>query len=505
MRFAIILFLISFFPAVANAERSVSFAEAADSGGALIAAVSDAENLGDLAGILGDEAVEDVRRAIAAKGFAADVGATLSVVSGAEEFGEIHLVGIGADDMRLRDWENFGGRAGALAKTTKAEIVSVAAFGASNEALQRVGVGAMLGAYSFDKYKSDHEPVTGALNIISTDSGAATAAFDARGRHLANAVIWVRNMQSEPANIIYPEEFVRRARAELRGVSNISVQVLDVGDMERLGMGAILGVGQGSDRPPRMMIVRYQGGGDEAPIVYAGKGITFDTGGISLKRNAGMWAMKADMTGAAAVMGAVQSLAKSHAPVNIVAIAALAENMPGSGAQRPGDVVKTMSGKTIEIMSTDAEGRLVLSDAVWYAQERYNPRLLVDVATLTGSVGRALGDEYAGLFSWDDGIAARVKAAGEASGDDVWRLPLHKKYNEQIKSVIADFKNGSTGAPGASTGAAFIGAFVKEETPWAHLDIAGMDWREEATATMPLGASGFSVRLLDHLARDETE
>ena len=505
MRFAIFFFLISFFPALASAERSVGFAEAVEPSGALIAAISDAEDLGDLASVIGDKAVENVKRAIRAKTFTADTGATLSIVSGDDNFGEIHLVGIGGDEMRLRDWEDFGGRAGALAKTTKVETVSVAAFGASNESLQRVGVGAMLGHYSFDKYKSDHEPVTGALNIVAADPVAASAAFDARGRHLASAVIWTRNMQSEPANVIYPEEFVRQARAELRGVSNISIQVLDVGDMERLGMGAILGVGRGSVRPPRMMIVRYQGGGDEAPIVFAGKGITFDTGGISLKRNAGMWAMKSDMTGAAAVMGAVQSLAKSRATVNVVAIAALAENMPGGRAQRPGDVVKTMSGKTIEILSTDAEGRLVLSDAVWYAQERYNPRLLIDVATLTGSVGRALGDEYAGVFSWDDEIAARVKAAGEASGDDVWRLPLHKNHNEQIKSVIADVKNSQTGAPGASTGAAFIGAFVKEETPWAHLDIAGMDWREEATPTTPIGASGFSVRLLDQLARGEAE
>ena len=507
MRVVLLALMGAFFGFVASAqaEREVGFANAAASGDALVLAVDDAENLSALEGILSDAALANLGRAVAASAFEASSGSKAKFFTGDAEFGEIHLVGIDADEMRGRDWEDFGGRVGAVAKKSKAETVSVIAPQASADDLQRAAIGSILGAYSFDKYKTDAEPATGALNFIAADAGAASSAFNARGRHLAEAVTWVRSMQSEPANVVYPEEFVRRARARLRGVQNVSINVLDVRAMERLGMGAILGVGRGSVRPPRMMIINYKGGGDEAPLLLAGKGITFDTGGISIKSNSGMWMMKADMTGAAVVTASVTQLAKSRAPVNVVAIAALAENMPGGNAQRPGDVVKTMSGKTIEIRSTDAEGRLVLADAVWYGQEEFNPSLLVDVATLTGSVGRALGDEYAGLFSREDALADRVKAAGDASGDDVWRLPLHPNHKKQIKSPIADVKNSDTGAPGASTGATFIGTFVKDETPWVHLDIAGVDWRTEAAPTMPLGASGFGVRLLDHLAREGAE
>ena len=493
-----------FAAAPALAQRSIEFARAAAPEDALIVAVDDAENLSALGRVIGDEALADLRRAISAQGFAAENGATASVVSGAERFGEIHLVAVKkGEEMRARDWEDFGGRAGVLAKASKTAQISIIAPGATTEDVAEAAFGAAIGQYSFDTYKSDAEPVTGVLNFIAGEPGAARERFEGEGRHLADAVMWVRDMQSEPGNVLYPEEFVRRARAAFQGVQNVSITVLDVRQMERLGMGALLGVGQGSERPSRLMVARYNGGpAGGQPIVFAGKGVTFDTGGISLKPNNGMWMMKSDMTGAAAVMGATLSLAKSGAPVNVVAIAGLVENMPGAGAQRPGDVVKTMSGKTVEIMSTDAEGRLVLADAVWYAQEEYNPSLLVDVATLTGSVIRALSDEYAGLFTRDDAIAKRMKAAGEAAGEDLWRLPLHPNHDKQIESVIADIKNADTGNPGASTGAAFIGSFIKEETPWAHLDIAGVDWREEALPTVPLGASGFSVRLLDQLARE---
>ena len=498
----IALFISFFFFGAANAERQVGFAQTASPDGALIAAVSDVGKLDHIVSVIGAEAGDKLRRAVAASGFAAEEGAIASFRSGEEEFGEIHLIGVKAEKARMRDWEDFGGRAGLVAKGVKAAQVFVVATSADRQALQHAALGAILGAYSFDKYKSASEPVSGELLFIAQDAGAIAREFDSGRRHLGHAVNWARDMQSEPANVVYPEEFVRRARAQFRGVSNISITVLDVRAMERLGMGAILGVGQGSKRPPRMMIVDYKGGGSEAPIVFAGKGITFDTGGISLKKNDGMWKMKYDMSGAASVTAATLALAKSRAPVNVVAIAALAENMPDGGAQRPGDVVKSMSGVTIEIMSTDAEGRLVLSDAVWYAQQQFNPALLVDVATLTGSVGRALGDEYAGLFARDDAIAERLLQAGEAANEDLWRLPLHPNHNVQIESVIADVKNGSTGAPGASTGAAFIGAFVKEETPWAHLDIAGVSWRLEATPTTPIGAAGYGVRLLDRLARE---
>ena len=495
-----LLFAIGYSPALA--QRTIDFASTPASGDAIIAGVESDQDINALAAYLGANGVANLRRAMAAKGFDFASGAVASFVTGDVTHGEVHLIAV-SETMRARDWEDFGGRAIMIANASKTERFSVIVPDVAAGEAGDIAFGAIVGGYRFHKYKSQSEPITGAFKIVTTNATTARASFNSGRRHVANAVLWARDQQSEPANVLYPEEFVRRVRNEFRGVSNISISVLDVGDMERLGMGAILGVGRGSVRPPRMVIVRYAGGGaNEAPIVFAGKGVTFDTGGISIKPNENMWTMKADMTGAAAVMAATMGLSKSRAPVNIVAIAALAENMPDGSAIRPGDVLRAMSGKTIEIMSTDAEGRLVLADAVHYAQQQYNPRLLVDVATLTGSVGRALGDEYAGLFTRDDDIADQLLEAGERSGEDLWRLPLHPNHTKQIASVIADVKNANTGAPGASTGAAFIGAFVTADTPWAHLDIAGVDWRFEATPTIPNGASGYGVRLLDRLARD---
>ncbi len=503
MRLILSLLIASVWSGSALSQRDIDFDSEVQPGDAIILGVNDLDAIDALGDLIGEAGLENMRRAVASSGFEAEVGTTASFISGSDPYGEIHLVGIQGDAMRERDWEDFGGRAATLAIATKAARVSVLAPGADDAAIADVAFGVALGQYAFNKYKTDATPVEGDIVMVSPSPDAARSTYFGQHAHLAHAVNWARDMQSEPANALYPEEFVRRARQEFRGVSNVSIAVLDVRDMEGLGMGAILGVGKGSTRPPRMMITRYNGGvSGAAPMVFVGKGITFDSGGISLKSNTNMWQMKADMTGAATVTAAVMSLAKSEAPVNAIAIAALAENMPDGGAQRPGDVIKTMSGTTVEIMSTDAEGRLVLSDAIWYAQEQFEPSLLVDIATLTGSVGRALGDEYAGLFTRDDAIADRLLAAGEISGEDLWRLPLHPNHKKQIKSLIADIKNGGTGAPGASTGATFIGTFVKEETPWAHIDIAGIDWLSEATPTVPVGASGYSVRLLDQLARD---
>jgi leucyl aminopeptidase len=314
---------------------------------------------------------------------------------------------------------------------------------------------------------------------------------------------WVRDISNEPANIIYPETFVDRARAAFRGLPGVTIEVLDVPAMERLGMGAILGVGRGSARPPRMLVIRYQGQGapDGGPIALVGKGITFDTGGISIKAGAGMGNMKMDMSGAAAVVGSTLALARSAAPVSVVAVAALAENMPDGAATRPGDVLTAMNGKTIEIISTDAEGRLVLADAMVWAERNLAPSIIVDVATLTGAVGGALGDDYAGLFSRHEAAAEQIQAAAAATGEGVWRLPLHPSYAQDTSSTIADIKNTGDGGAGAGTGAWFIGEFVSREMPWVHLDIANMayggpsDWK-------PAGSAGFGVRLLEQFVRD---
>jgi leucyl aminopeptidase len=477
----------------AFAARTIDFAASPAGADALILAVADEKDLSALSAAAGADAASAVASAIARAKFKAKEGETASFVSGA---GEVHLVGVKKDGMRARDWADFGGRAAALALKSKA--ARVALIGAGDPA--SAALGAALGQYQFLKYKSEKEDQTGALVIVAAGAAAAKAAFDAGPLHVAEAALWVRDMQSEPANVLYPEEFVRRTREAAKGVAGLSFEVLDVSAMEKLGMGAILGVGRGSVRPPRMLIVRYRGAGAEPPIAFAGKGITFDSGGISIKPNDGMWQMKSDMTGAAVSVATVIALAKSKAPLNAVGVAALAENMPDGGAIRPGDVLRSMSGKTIEIMSTDAEGRLVLADAVWYLQVKDRPRLLIDVATLTGSVRRALSDEYAGLFTRDDATAAMLLKAGDKTGEELWRLPLHPNHFKQVKSVIADVKNGDTGDPGASTGAAFIASFVKEEQPWAHLDIASVDWLTEGTPTMPKGASGFGVRLLYEVA-----
>jgi leucyl aminopeptidase len=316
---------------------------------------------------------------------------------------------------------------------------------------------------------------------------------------------WTRDVSNEPANVIYPESFVARAQAAFAGVRGVQIQALDVPAMERLGMGAILGVGRGSERPPRLLVVRYSGAGapEGGPIVLAGKGITFDSGGLSLKTGDGMLNMKMDMSGAASVTGAVLALARSGAPVNVVAIAALAENMPDGDAIRPGDVLTAMNGKTIEVISTDAEGRLVLADALAWAERNLAPAAVIDVATLTGAVRGALGDEYAGLFSRHDDLAAQLEAAGRATGETLWRLPLHDSYREDIRSNIADIKNsaGSNAGAGAGTGAYFIGEFISRDIPWAHVDIANVAW-SNANDWKPDGSAAFGVRLLERFVRD---
>ncbi len=489
---------------VSSAEaRSIDFASSPQPDDALIVAVSDPDSLDALAGVIGADAAAAIKRAADRAGFKAEAGESESFLTGAEQYGEIHLVGVGKETLRPRDREDFGGYAAKLAKSSKADRVAVIAPQNDAAALSDAALGAATGQYSFDLYKKDGKKDDGALVFIAADPGAARSAWNAGRRHVADAVLWARDMQSEPANVLYPEEFVARARTALKGVPNVTVTVLDVPAMQRLGMNSLLSVGQGSVRPPRLMIVEYKGGASgAAPLALVGKGITFDSGGISIKGNSGMWAMKADMTGAAVVTATVMGLAKSRAPVNAVAVAALAENMPSGSASRPGDVYKAMSGTTIEIMSTDAEGRLVLADAVWYAQERYKPSMLVDVATLTGSVSSALSDEYAGLFVNQDAVADKLLAAGVTSGEELWRMPMHPNYYKQIKSDIADIKNSDAGAPGHGVGAAFIGTFIKDETPWAHLDIAGMDLRNDPLPTVPKGFSAFGVRLLDRLARD---
>lgn len=482
-----------------SAERPIGFAEAAPADAALAILTGSATLPADLP--LAPQERAGIEAALASSGFSAKANEVLSL-RGIGARPRVLLVGTGTTGGAVAVQE----AAGKAAQELKGEKAPVAILGAGEAAgMADAALGYALGQYRFDRYKTGVasprpvQPVT----VVGSGAAAARATHTARHDGVAEGARFARDLINEPAGVIYPASFVERTRAAFAGVAGTSVEVLDEAAMRKLGMGAIVGVGQGSRRGSRLLLVTYRGpGADGAPLALVGKGITFDSGGISLKPGSGMGRMKADMSGAAAVVGAALSLAKTRAPVHVVAVAALAENMPGGNAQRPGDVVRTMGGKTIEVVNTDAEGRLVLADAVQYVAARRKPSAIVDIATLTGAVGGALGDEYAGLFARNEALAAAVTAAGAASGEPVWRLPLHPNHDEDIKSEIADVRNSTEGlSPGASHGAAFIGAFVDPAMPWAHIDMAGTMWASKAMPLYPEGPTGYGVRLLDTLAR----
>ncbi|MFC3711468.1 leucyl aminopeptidase [Sphingoaurantiacus capsulatus] len=477
----------------AAAVLPVTVAAQAPAAGTLVLPLANAGDLARVGTALDAATQAAVSRALTAAAFDYKAKSTLSL-RGIGTYDRLLIVGLGAAPTRV-DLQNIGGIAAREAGKDKA--VALVASHLPATAATDVALGYRLGSYSFDAYKKPEKPVVRApLTVVGAGNTDEQAS-------VAEAVAFTRDLVAEPANIIYPESFVERTRAAFAGVGGVKIEVLDVPAMEKLGMGAILSVGKGSTRPPRMLIVEYKGAGAPAkPIVLPGKGITFDSGGISIKPGTGMWRMKNDMAGAASVVGAVLALSKARAPVNVVAIAALAENMPDGNASRPGDVVRAMNGKTIEIISTDAEGRLVLADAMVYAK-KYDPAAIVDLATLTGAVGGALGNEYAGLFSRQDWLADQLIAAGKATGEELWRLPLHPNHLEDVKSDYADIRNSTEGnQPGASHGAVFIGYFGDPKTPWAHLDIASMAMSSEAVPTVPKGATGYGVQLLDRFVRD---
>ena len=474
----------------ADAERVVVLADGA---GALRGQFSEMD--ADTDGRLAD--------ALAASGFEGGFGEAVTLY-GAAPYPTVVVVGTGGDELGATKLRDLGGH---LAKHVGdgATVIADGLDTGAEHPLAEIALGMHLGAYRFDAYKSDAEDADVEVLLMGEEARADGRAFDGDYAHVAEAVSLVRDLGNEPGKSVYPEEFVRRVRVAFRGVSGVRIRVLDNDDMERLNMGAITGVGAGSVHDPRMMIVEYMGaGGDGDVVALVGKGITFDTGGISLKPNSGQWQMKSDLSGAAAVAGTLLAAAKRGADVNVVGIMPLAENMPDGRAIRPGDVLETYNGTTIEVMSTDAEGRLLLADAVAYAQDEYEPDLLVDIATLTGSAGRALGDDYAAVITRDFEMAQRMMEIGERAGEAVWPLPLHPSHYDQIESDIADIKS-TAGSPGASIGAAVVGTFVDEDQPWVHLDIAGVDWRESATPTAPKGHAGWGVRFLDQLLRDMEE
>lgn len=443
-------------------------------------------------------------RAIRSGCFAGGAGETLDIVAPQGlEAAHILLVGVGAaDPAPAEDIEVAAAWAYKALKTSGASELLLD-FGVDAASAARAALGVRLAAYRFDRYRTREKvgkrPSVAAVQIISDVPDQAKAAYASLAA-LADAILFSRDLVSEPSNILYPAVFAERLKAlEPLG---LKVEILGEAEMQTLGMGALLGVGQGSSRESQLAVLQWSGAADPeaAPICFVGKGVCFDTGGISIKPSAGMEEMKTDMAGAAAVAGALSALAGRKAPINAVAVLGLVENMPDGAAQRPGDVVTSMSGQTIEVLDTDAEGRLVLADALWYAKTRFDPRVIVDLATLTGAVVIALGMDIAGLFSNDDDLAQRLMTVGQAQREPVWRLPMPDAYEAMIDSQIADVKN-LAGRPASSiTAALFLRRFV-DGTAWAHLDIAATAWRKDSKdPTVPDGASGFGVRLLDALA-----
>ncbi|KAJ6644968.1 putative cytosol aminopeptidase [Pseudolycoriella hygida] len=326
-------------------------------------------------------------------------------------------------------------------------------------------------------------------------------------KSLAEAIFFARDIINEPANIKTPQTYSEKILEYLEPLG-IEVTIIGEREMKNLGMGALLGVGQGSQNESKLVVMKYDGADDKAsPIAFVGKGVTFDTGGISLKPSANMGEMKYDMAGSAAVVGSLIALARRKAVVNVVGVVGLVENMPSGNAQRPGDIVTTMSKKTVEVLDTDAEGRLVLADAICYVQEKFRPRCVIDLATLTGAIVIALGKTYAGCFANNDELANQLIAAGNKVNEKLWRMPLHKDFSEMIKSDVADIANINTQAKGAnsSTAAHFIEHFVKEDVAWAHLDIAGVAYSKTVSSISSKGAVGYGVSLLNQFIKDYYE
>ncbi|MFC3050977.1 leucyl aminopeptidase [Kordiimonas pumila] len=416
------------------------------------------------------------------------------------------LVGIGSiKDLTEQKWLEAGATITAtLAMSGSIKATVITDFDGANAAA--IAEGALLRSYRFDKYRTKEpaakKPSLAELVIGTSEAGAAKDVFNARQK-VADGVFLTRDLVSEPANILYPESFAKRI-TELRSLG-VDVEVLGEAEMEKLGMGSLLSVGMGSEKESQLVVMRWNGGKSDAqPIAFVGKGVTFDTGGISLKPGEGMDQMKWDMGGAGTVVGLMKALAGRKAKANVVAVVGLVENMPSGNASRPGDVVKSMSGQTIEILNTDAEGRLVLADAIWYTQDRFDPAFIIDLATLTGAIIVSLGHEHAGIFGSDDTLCAQLTAAGSLTGDKVWRMPLHENYDKLINCQTADMKNiGGKGA-GSITAAQFLKRFTND-VPWVHIDIAGTVWSDKDMPLAEKGATGYGVRLLDRLVSDNYE
>ncbi|HYG27602.1 MAG TPA: leucyl aminopeptidase [Caulobacteraceae bacterium] len=447
-----------------------------------------------------------LQRAIAASRFTGAKGQSLELLAPSGiDAARVLVVGAGkAEELDAQGIENA---AASAYRAVQASGVTELLLRFPSDAA-RAAFGVRLGAYRFDRYrtteKAEKKPSVETIRVAAVDAAAAQAEF-APLLAVADGVTFTRDLVSEPANILYPVEFARRVK-ELERLG-LTVEILGEKEMAELGMGSLLGVGQGSVRDSQLVVVQWKGAADPdaQPIAFVGKGVCFDTGGISIKPAEGMEDMKWDMGGAGAVAGLMYALAARKAKANVVGILGLVENMPDGAAQRPGDIVTSMSGQTIEVINTDAEGRLVLADALWYCQDRFKPKFMVDLATLTGAIIISLGNDYAGLFSNNDELSENLLAASKAEGEPLWRMPLPPQYDKQIESMAADMKNVGTRAGGSITAALFLQKFVNG-LPWAHLDIASTAWKKPSTVpTIPDGATGYGVRLLNRMVQDAYE
>ena len=478
--------------------------------GVLVIFAAEGGKLGTAAAIADSRIKGQVGRAIKAASFAAKRDQMLDIVAPGGGYDRIILFGLGnTEQLRAADVEMLGGAIAGTLQSMKVKEAAIAVdipehFGSAGDAAALIASGAMLRVYSFTHYKSKKPEGNGleALTVHSADPKAARRSFQpfeavAAGVHLA------RDLVNEPPNKLFPVEFAKRAKDLIS--HGLKVEILTPAQMKKLGMGAMLGVAQGSPQEARIVLMRWDGGKKgEQPVAFIGKGVTFDTGGISIKPAAGMEDMKGDMGGAACVTGLMLALAKRKAKVNVVGAIGLVENMPDGNAQRPGDVVKSMSGQTIAVLNTDAEGRLVLADVLWYIQDRFKPKFMVDLATLTGAILVALGKEHAGLFSNNDELAGRLSEAGYATGEKVWRMPLTPEYDKIIDHDVADVKNTGGRNAGSITAAQFLQRFANG-VPWAHLDVAGTAMDSLKNAINQSWGSGWGVRLLNRLVAQHYE
>jgi leucyl aminopeptidase len=485
---------------------------AAPAGGVLVVFADDGVNLGAKTKAMLGSAADLVARAAKSERFTGKSGSALDIVAPAGlKATRLIVVGAGkAADRKPQDLVKLGGAAMGRIPSAANEAALVLELGngaVKPDAAADMALGATLRGYAFDRYKTkrkegDEGPSKARLTLAVADVAGARRAWSSR-QAVADGVLLARDLVNEPPNVLYPAEFARRAAA-LRKLG-VGIDILDVKAMRKLGMGALLGVGQGSAHDSRLVVMRWNGGRKGAPpVAFIGKGVCFDTGGISIKPAAGMEDMKGDMAGAGCVVGLMHALAGRKAKVNAIGAIGLVENMPDGNAQRPGDIVTSMSGQTIEIINTDAEGRLVLADVVHYVNTKFKPKFMVDLATLTGAIMVALGQEHAGLFSNDDQLSERLTQAGLATGEKVWRMPLGPEYDKLIDSKFADMKNTGGRFGGSITAAQFIGRFVGK-TPWAHLDIAGTGFSSPSSDINKSWGAGWGVRLLDRLVAEHYE